>query len=194
MRRLKRRGFTLTEILISIAILSIGALGAISALSFGLFSSQQASQQTFAQSYTKKVLELLESNTLPYTQYCANGTYANSNTTIPSSDEAAGSGNWTALDAGPLASTGTVINLWGASGSIDLTRWQNEAPKYESCIFVAPVANSAGTLVPTVVGAAQDDAYLAGLRLVTVLVRWNVRGVWKTLQTQAYIIIKPVGT
>lgn len=196
MRPLKRRGFTLSEILIAIAILSIGALGAISALSFGLFSSQQASQQTFAQTYAKKVIELLESNTLSYTQFCANGTYANSNTTLPSDQEPGGSGNWTALDAGPLASTnttGTVTNLWGAPGSNDLTNWQNESAKYQSCIFVAPATNSAGTPITTLSATSSvNDQFVSQLRLVTVMVRWNLRGVWKSIQTSAYIIVPTV--
>lgn len=185
MRRLKRRGFTLSEVLISIAILSIGAFGALSALSFGLFSSGQASQMSFAQSYNKKILELIQSGLINYDEGNAANPLVVLRTTSPLNPAVADPG-WRALDDAVLSAG--VTDLWGSSVN-DRKNWLNESGKYQCNVAISPIKGPSGSDVTGYSAAVADEKYLCQIRLVTVTTRWNARGVWKSLSTAGYLII-----
>lgn len=67
-RKPGRYGFTLAEVLITIAVISIGFLGTMAALAFGMTASRDTAQHTLALNYNRRILELLFSKVIPTTQ------------------------------------------------------------------------------------------------------------------------------
>lgn len=61
MRRSRLRGFTIAEILITIAIISIAFLGTMAALAFGMTATRDTAQHTTALNYNRRMIELLYS-------------------------------------------------------------------------------------------------------------------------------------
>jgi len=59
MTREPRRAFTLSEILISIAVLSIGMLGLMAAMLYGSRGAEHARRVTEANNYARQILEII---------------------------------------------------------------------------------------------------------------------------------------
>lgn len=64
-----RRGaaFTITEVLIAIGVTSVALLGILSAIAFGLFSTNHAGRTTQANNLARHTLELIRTRNLPFT-------------------------------------------------------------------------------------------------------------------------------
>jgi prepilin-type N-terminal cleavage/methylation domain-containing protein len=58
-RPTRRRGFTIAEVLITIAIISVAFLGTMAALAFGMTATRDTAQHTTALNYNRRMIELL---------------------------------------------------------------------------------------------------------------------------------------
>lgn len=55
----RQKGFTIAEVLITIAVISVAFLGTIAALAFGMTASRDTSQHTVALNYNRRMIELV---------------------------------------------------------------------------------------------------------------------------------------
>lgn len=146
MRRRGHKGFSITEVLVAIAVLAISITGVLAALAFDAFSSEQSSFISFANSYNRRVMDMLQIKQFDPTLgsppvIILQSTYP---PTVYSPDPATfpwgNAGNeWKDLDAGFLADAGGVVNFWGAPGSPELARFTVEKRRYEVSIVGARV-------------------------------------------------------
>lgn len=58
-KKRKGRGFSLAEVLISISVISIGMLGAVGAIAFGLKAGERGSKGTFALQINQRIVEMI---------------------------------------------------------------------------------------------------------------------------------------
>lgn len=173
--RSRRAAFSLSELLIALAVIAVAALGMLSALSFGLLSTQYAGQTSFAVAYNKKVIELIQSGAVPLNAIATIGPPA-------SPDEAYNSANWRALDGGSLAQTGGAIQqLWGLN-SQEYDQWKDEARQCQ-------VNVSFDRLVSGYTAAPVDSKYLNQLGRLTLTTRWPNKGSWRFVRTEAFHVV-----
>ncbi len=179
MRRPKKRGFTLAEVLVSIAVLTISISGVLSALAYDAFSSEQSGAYTFALNYTRRVLDLMQSGQIDPLVFPASGTPA-----LVTSNNNNDGVNWRDLDAGLLGTGGGTLNFWGAPGSKELMRFNIEKQKYGVNIVQQRV-------VPAVVGANPTDHFKNLLVDIFVTTRWRQRSGFRSVQLRGYYVTSP---
>lgn len=164
--------------MIAIAILSIGAVGLLAALGFGLFSSEYGARVSFASAYNRKVIELLQAKAVSDTGLTA--------VTVPGNVTDAGDDpDWRALDSGLLANTGGAIpNLWGATPE-DRERFARQAAEFQTNIALARE-------IPSWFSETDiNRKFRNQLARVTVTTRWRTRGTWRSVRTVGYHMMAP---
>jgi len=164
--------------MIAIAILAIGAVGLLAALSFGMFSSEQGQKVSFATAYNRKIIELVQSKAVSATGLTTVSTPGNVS-------DASNDPDWRALDSGLLANTGGAIsNLWGVTQE-DRDRFAKQAAEFQTNIAIArEVANWSTE-------SDVNNKFKNQLARVTVTTRWRTRGTWRSVRTQAYHMMAP---
>ncbi|MBX3168528.1 MAG: prepilin-type N-terminal cleavage/methylation domain-containing protein [Candidatus Eremiobacteraeota bacterium] len=178
---MKRRkvGFTLAEVLVSIAVLTIAISGVLAALAYDAFSAEQGGNYTYALNYSRRVLDLLQSNQLdPLTPGFMGTTLADPNTPGPNDNV-----NWRDLDNG-LLQGGAVINLWGAPGSVERQRFDIEKNRYGVNLV-------ARRLKKTVTVGDVATNYQNQLVELTVTTRWKARRGFRFVRLRGFYVTSP---
>ncbi|MBT9588186.1 prepilin-type N-terminal cleavage/methylation domain-containing protein [bacterium] len=169
-RRSKRQGFSILEILIAIAVITVAIFGTIAAIAFGLRASDLGRTNTFAIGVNRKVIELILGGNyqLPNT-YFQVGALVAADMSVPY-----GTAPWR-----PLYVTGD--NFWfrltdfgysnPASG--DATKFVTEAPSYELHVFIEPVSTT-------------TSSFDSRLKHIIATTRWRDKTGWKNIQTEAF--------
>ncbi|MBS2036902.1 prepilin-type N-terminal cleavage/methylation domain-containing protein [bacterium] len=174
MRR-RKRGFTITEVLVSIAVLTISLTGVLAALAYDAFSADQSGMQTYAVNYTRRVLDLMQSGQVDPT---APG-FITATTPASISSNANNDGtNWRDLDAPPL-NPGLI---WGAAGSVELQRFQIEKQRYG-------INLAARRLVPN--SSAEPNVALRYKNLlleITATTRWRQRRGFRFVRMRGFCV------
>ena len=180
--RRQRGGFSLAEVLISIAVLSIGILGTVAALAFGLRATDLGARTTVAVNLNRKMLEMILSQASSYTIISANNvSFANFDGPVPSSWAGStsdpyidtpfaqtGGIGWHRLDAAPF-DAGVFVNT---ADPKELKRFNDEIlPNFERNITGEPLSSS----------TAEFGHYMAR---VVVTTRWRDKGEYKYVRTE----------
>jgi prepilin-type N-terminal cleavage/methylation domain-containing protein len=193
--KLRKRGFTLSELLISVAIISIAMLAALASLSFGIKASDQSGHTTEALNLERRILELILSGCHPpyssaiaspgivYTVANGFGPYQNG---VPLAPPTTGNPNsWiplsTFVNAGvsPFAPT----DFLNPADPNDAMRMSEQASRYFVNIGAQQHQPWSGETAPSAAG--DPTLCTEGLLFdVEVDVGWWEKGVWKTLYTQ----------
>jgi prepilin-type N-terminal cleavage/methylation domain-containing protein len=166
-----KRGFTLSETLISIAVLAIALTGVLAALAYDVTSAEQNGAHSFANSYNRKVLDLIQTNQIAFDQICLVGQQP-----APLNGALDGT-TWKALDAGVLANPTGVSNFWGQGA--DLVRWDTNKTRFHTNM----VANR---LMPNYTGQPFQVRFQNLLVEVVITTRWPNKGQWRSSQLRAY--------
>lgn len=175
--RRRLRGFTLGECLVSIAILSIAISGVLAALAFDVTSSEQNGALTFANSYNRKILDLIQNNQLDYKAISVVGTWPPQPASITAPLDGT---NWKKLDGDALLATGGgVTNFWGAPGSVEFQRWQIEKERYHTNIVSARVVENFGSV-------ASGERFKNLLVEILITTRWANKGSWRSTQLRGF--------
>lgn len=175
-RSLRRQvGFTIIEILIAIAVITIAIFGTIAAIGFGLRASDLGKTNTFAIGINRKVLELI----LGGTYQLPNSNFTGGALASDGSDytKAYGQTPWKPL----LYSGGSVINTWFKPADFgypddttaEAQKFIEQAKQYELHINIAPVSSD----------TSKVDSRL---NQITVTTRWRDKTGWKHIETIAY--------
>jgi len=170
LRRRRQSGFSIIEILMAIAVITIAIFGTISAIAFGLRASDLGKTNTFAIGVNRKVLELILGGNyqLPNAYFSA-GTLSASALTDPH-----GTPPWRPLYV-------NSDNFWfkladyGYSdpNAPEARKFITESVNYELHISIAPVSAVTSTV---------DSR----LRHIIATTRWRDKTGWKSIQTEAY--------
>lgn len=186
-KKTRKRGFTIAECLISIAVLAICLSGVLAALAFDAFSSEQTGFLTFATGYNRRILDLMQSGQLDPTTISVTGAPAPTDGTVvgglrrpPPIDGTI----WRALDQGLLGTGGGAANFWGAPGSAELQRFDIEKGRYRVNI----VANR---LIPNFTGAAVETRYRNQLSEIVITTLWQARQGIRTARLRGYYATSP---
>lgn len=172
MRR-KKRGFSLAEVLVSIAVLTISISGVLAALAYDAFSAEQSGSYTYALNYTRRMLDLMQSGQILPDRV----TSATTPAAIDSNPNNDGT-NWRDLDAGLLAGGGAV-DLWGAPGSVERQRFDIEKQKFGVNIALDRV-------VPDQSKVVTAEKYKNQLVEVVVTTRWRQRRGFRFVRLRGY--------
>lgn len=164
------RGFTIPEILIAIAVITIAMLGTIAAIAFGLRAARVGGDDSVALSVNRKIVELILQN-----QYSPGLSVFNHGPADPTA--ARGTSPWRPLYDSSGGSQWFSLNDYGYNNnSEDQQNFVSNSEKYEldvSCVKQSP-ANSLSV----------DKAFY----LITVQTRWQDKGRWRSLKTEAYSV------
>ena len=183
MRKRHRRGFTIVEILIAIAVITIALFGTIAAIAYGLRASDLGRTNTFAIGVNRKIEELILGGNyqLPNTNFTSGNFLTEADLAL-----AYGTSPWR-----PLYYTGAaVVNDWfklADYGFLDLNsgdarKFVAESPIYELHVHIAPLSTTASTV----------DSRVSRIAITT---RWhdktrgngsNPAAGWKSITTTAY--------
>lgn len=182
--RRKAGGFTLTEVLIAIAVLSIAILGTIAAIAFGLRASKVGGQDSVALSINRKVMELILQNQ-----------YSPSLTIFTSAGEVKDASGFTAArnspDWHPLYSSGTngapagwfQLSDYGYTpGTDDTKRFVMETEGIQLNVKTKAAPSS----VP--VAYTEYDVDAKHFYEIIVTTRWQDKSRWRWLQTRAFSV------
>ncbi len=173
MRR-RTLGFSITEVLISIAVLAISITGVLAALAYDAFSAEQSGAYTFAVNYSRRILDLMQSGQIDPT---APGFITATTPAAVDSNPGNDGTNWRDLDDG-LLNGGGAINLWGAPGSVERQRFDIEKLKYG--------VNLAQQRVQPTKTSGSPNNYKNLLMELTVTTRWRVRRGFRSVQLRGY--------
>lgn len=164
------RGFTIAEILISIAVITIALLGTIAAIAYGLRASRVGGDDSVAVSINRKVIELILQNQFSATLPAFNHAPAD-----PDAPRATGGWQPLYLDTG-----GTWFRLsdYGfTSGTPEATRFIRDTQDFELDVSSQP---------PPAPSPANDLAVDQKFFLITVTTRWQDKHRWRWLRTETY--------
>lgn len=126
------RAFTLVEVLIAIAVISVGILGAMAALAFGMMASRDTAQHSTALNYNRRMIELI---------YTSTTFFRDMNNNPPASPNDPGdSPNWLHLYYDPARPDGVTrpvglltwfqLSDWAEVGTRAADNFQREEQKY----------------------------------------------------------------
>ena len=186
--RRKERGMSLSEILISIMILSIGILGTLGSLTYGLRSASHGEMYTQAVGFNRQIIEMMMGGgidpvagggVLKTAASGINDAAAVSNPLRPPTQavlQAASLTNgWRRLTAPPF----DRIDLWVpgtkfGQNTSEVKRFQDVAQNFERLIYLQYVN-----------AAAPGSSYEGQLVQITSTIRWRDKLSWKSVTTQA---------
>ena len=185
-RRSKKSGFTIAEILVSIVVLTISISGVLAALAYDAFSSEQSGAYTFALGYSRKLMDMFQSNQLDPLVYCPTGPPAAVDSNIGNDGT-----NWHNLDGTTgnldvaLNTGGGVADFWGAPGSIERRRFDTEKQKYG----VNYVANR---WEPVAAAVGVENKFKNLLVRVIVTTRWRARSGFRSVRLEGFYVASQV--
>lgn len=186
-RKKGRKAFSLVEVLISISVISIGMLGAMGAIAFGLRASDRGSSGTFALAINQRTIEMMLNG------YPAGGvSLANGNLNTASFPDASINGvfdqsissnlwhpiflypDWCVLQSGQNTPTYQVTDFASSTATAQQLEFAKLASKYQSNINIS-FATSA---LPAPTAATN----MVQIRVST---RWRDKGGWRCVITDA---------
>ena len=182
--RLNRRkgAFTLVEVMISIAVISIGMLGALSAIAFGLRASDRGSKGTFALNANQRILEMMLNSFPAPGPVSTNGSLnAGPGKLFPDADplgvfdQPATSPLWHPLYAAPPGNPFLLRHFVPDSRPVDQVGFAANATQYQCNINVK--------YAPFVAGVPSARSNMV---VYTVTTRWRDKGYWRSIGTMAY--------
>ena len=182
-RKAKRKsGFSIVEVMVSIAILAICLTGVLAALAYDAFSAEQGGAYSFAVGYSRRVLDLMQSGQIDPTVPGLADRWPPATPPFPltSSNSANDGIIWRDLDEG-LLNGGGAVNLWGAPGSVERQRFDIEKNKYG-------VNLASQRLVPTVAGATLENKYKNALVELAVTTRWLNKKHFRTVTLRGFYV------
>jgi type II secretory pathway pseudopilin PulG len=170
-RRRRQTGFTIIEILISIAVITIAIFGTVAAIAFGLRASELGKTNTFSIGVNRKVSELLLGGNYPL----PNPNFQAGELAVADMTSPFGTAPWR-----PLYRTGD--NTWFKladygyinPASPDAQKFITEAPGYELHVWWG--------FLPAAPATHPDSR----LRRIVVTTRWRDKSGWKNVQTEAF--------
>ena len=176
------RGFSIVEVLVSIAVLAIALTGVLAALAYDAFSAEQGGAYTFAVSYSRRILDLMQSGQIDPTVPGFADSWPPATPPFPvNGSNAANDGTvWRNLDAG-LLNGGGAVDFWGAPGSVELARFNNEKNKYG-------VNLASHRLEPSLSGASINNKYKNAILEICVTTRWLQRKRFRTVSLRGYSV------
>lgn len=175
MRR-RKSGFTIAEVLVSIAVLTISLTGVLAALAYDAFSADQSGMYSYAVNYTRRVLDLMQSGQVDPTApgfITATAPAAMGPVTMGNDGT-----NWRELDASPL-NPGLI---WGAVGSVERHRFDIEKQRYGVNLAARRLVNRVST-EPDVRKRFQNL-----LLEVTVTTRWRQRNAFRFVRMRGFCV------
>jgi prepilin-type N-terminal cleavage/methylation domain-containing protein len=184
-------GFTIAEVLVSIAILAVALTGVLAALAYDAFAAEQAGNYTYALNYSRKIMDLLQSGQIDPLVYAQN---VGSESGIPAvtSNQGNDGTNWHNLDGGlnNILNTGNQLNndFWGLPGSGERKRFDVEKLKYgvNFCYFRERTTPGAAAAA-----AGSDDVNNGFKNLLVNLVvttRWRVRRGFRSIRLRSFYV------
>ncbi len=135
-----RGGFTLIEVLIAIFVVSVGVLGTMSALWYGIRSERYSERRTAAVFVVREMLNQIRSQNLPFTTstFPAVGSELNDGSFDDDSDD---SGPKRAFNAPPFANTTSFGNTTESfQRRIEMKRLSTNENDYRSTIAAVKVS------------------------------------------------------
>lgn len=182
-RSRRQRGFTIIECLISIAILAISLTGVLAALAYDAFSAEQGSNYVFAVNYSRKIMDLLQSNQIdPQLAAISQNTSTPPSISSPTSNDGT---TWHELDGTVGKPDYTYLHFagqsldtfWGPLGSNERKRFDTEKGKYgvNICWYRENPNNDID----------EKTAYRNLLVNLIVTTRWHVRRGFRSVQLRS---------